>query len=197
MLVFKWLSVLALAALAAADITENDVPELVIDQIFVPADCKVKSKKGDKIEVHYVGTVSPFVVWQTFAKPLLALQTGKLTNGNKFDSRCAYTGVFPKYRRVRSDTYAFIATTAINLYHSPVCHNFGLAQELIFLTTGHTVGAHQVIPGWEEGLLDMCLNEKRILTIPSRKAYGVFVPTKRKRIPPSDVNSKLRFPRFR
>lgn len=43
-----------------------------------------------------------------------------------------------------------------------------------------TVGAGQVIPGWEEGLLDMCLNEKRILTIPSRKAYGVFTVIKKK-----------------
>lgn len=41
------------------------------------------------------------------------------------------------------------------------------------------VGAGQVIPGWEEGLLDMCLNEKRVLTIPSRKAYGASSPTKR------------------
>ncbi|KAF8730041.1 hypothetical protein AX14_005771 [Amanita brunnescens Koide BX004] len=35
-----------------------------------------------------------------------------------------------------------------------------------------TLGAAQVITGWEEGLAGMCLNEKRTLTIPSRKAYG-------------------------
>ena len=29
----------------------------------------------------------------------------------------------------------------------------------------------------------MCLNEKRVLTIPSRKAYGAFAPTKENYVP--------------
>ena len=58
MLVLKWLSVLAFAAFAAADTADTDVPELVIDKTHVPTDCTVKSKKGDKIRVHYVGSVS-------------------------------------------------------------------------------------------------------------------------------------------
>jgi len=110
MFVLKWLSVLALASFAAADTAGTDVQELVIDKTYVPADCTVKSKKGDKIQVHY---------------------TGKLTNGNKFDSS----------------------------------HDRNQPLPL-------TLGAGQVISGWEEGLIDMCLNEKRVLTIPSRKAYG-------------------------
>ena len=36
-----------------------------------------------------------------------------------------------------------------------------------------TVGTGQVISGWDQGLLGMCLNEKRTLTIPSNLAYGV------------------------
>ena len=58
MLVLKWLPVLALAAFAAADTAGKDVPELVIDKTYVPTDCTVKSKKGDKIRVHYVGGAS-------------------------------------------------------------------------------------------------------------------------------------------
>jgi len=69
MLALKWLSVLALAAFAAA----SDVPELVIDKTYVPADCTVKSTKGDKIRVHYVGGVSPFTARLTVTKPLFAL----------------------------------------------------------------------------------------------------------------------------
>ena len=34
------------------------------------------------------------------------------------------------------------------------------------------VGVGQVIKGWDQGLQGMCLNEKRILTIPSTMAYG-------------------------
>ena len=35
-----------------------------------------------------------------------------------------------------------------------------------------TIGQGQVIAGWEQGLLDMKVGEKRILTIPSEMGYG-------------------------
>lgn len=35
-----------------------------------------------------------------------------------------------------------------------------------------TVGVGQVIQGWDQGLLDMCIGEKRHLTIPPDMAYG-------------------------
>lgn len=34
------------------------------------------------------------------------------------------------------------------------------------------LGAHMVIAGWDEGLLDMCIGEARRLTIPPEMGYG-------------------------
>ena len=34
------------------------------------------------------------------------------------------------------------------------------------------LGAGKVIPGWDEGMLGMCLLEKRLLVVPSHLAYG-------------------------
>jgi peptidylprolyl isomerase len=67
-------------------------------------------KNGDTISVHY---------------------TGKLENGNKFDSSVD-----------RGAPFEF------------------------------TIGKGMVIQGWEQGLLDMKIGEKRTLTIPSELGYG-------------------------
>lgn len=74
-------------------------------------DCKVKTAKGDRISVHYVGTL--------------------YKDGKEFDSSHGRDSPF----------------------------NFHL-------------GRGEVIPGWEMGLLNMCIGEKRKLTIPSDLAYG-------------------------
>ncbi|KAJ2906395.1 hypothetical protein MKZ38_001755 [Zalerion maritima] len=77
----------------------------------VEPDCTRKTEKGDKIKVHYRGTLE--------------------STGDKFDA--SYDRNVP---------------------------------------FGFKLGGGQVIKGWEEGLLDMCVGEKRTLTVPPSMGYG-------------------------
>ncbi|KAI0663459.1 hypothetical protein C8Q70DRAFT_1050136 [Cubamyces menziesii] len=105
------LSCLSVLALALAAIAQDTPTELKIDVDYLPAECKLKSQNGDRLKVHYTGTL--------------------YSNGNKFDSS-----------RDRGQPLPL------------------------------TLGTGQVIKGWEEGLKDMCVGEKRTLTIPPGMAYG-------------------------
>lgn len=44
----------------------------------------------------------------------------------------------------------------------------------LILFSPSPVGVGQVIKGWDEGLVGMCVGEKRTLTIPSHMAYGLY-----------------------
>merc|ERR1712183_325240 len=89
---------------------KGDVTELQIGIKYKPDSCEFKSHKGDRLKVHYRGT---------------------LTDGTVFDS---------SFER-----------------DSPI---------------EFEVGTGQVIKGWDQGLLGMCVGEKRKLKIPPELGYG-------------------------
>ncbi|KAF9924418.1 Peptidyl-prolyl cis-trans isomerase fpr2 [Linnemannia zychae] len=108
----KFVTLATGALFLIAQVMAYEAPtELKIDVVSKPEGCKVLSKAGDKLSMHYTGTLHK--------------------TGSKFDSSLD-----------RNRSFDFI------------------------------LGIGQVIKGWDEGLLDMCVGEKRKLTIPSRMAYG-------------------------
>ncbi|KAB5566981.1 peptidylprolyl isomerase [Coniochaeta sp. 2T2.1] len=103
------LPLLSLSLLAAAAVGVM-ADELKID-VTLPVECERKTAKGDKIHVHYKGTLQK--------------------DGSKFDA------------------------------------SYDRGQPFSF-----KLGGGQVIKGWDEGLLDMCIGEKRTLTVPPEFGYG-------------------------
>ncbi|KAF9375048.1 Peptidyl-prolyl cis-trans isomerase fpr2 [Podila verticillata] len=105
-------AVLAGALLLVSQVMAYDAPTaLDIDVTYKPEGCKTLSKAGDKLSMHYTGTLHK--------------------TGAKFDSSLD-----------RGRSFDF------------------------------TLGVGQVIKGWDQGLTEMCVGEKRILTIPSNMGYG-------------------------
>uniref|UniRef100_A0A0D9YJ52 peptidylprolyl isomerase n=1 Tax=Oryza glumipatula TaxID=40148 RepID=A0A0D9YJ52_9ORYZ len=102
--------VAAALILTASAKKSGDVTELQIGVKYKPESCTLQAHKGDKIKVHY---------------------RGSLTDGSVFDS--SYD---------RGDPFEF------------------------------TLGNGQVIKGWDQGLLGMCVGEKRKLKIPAKMGYG-------------------------
>ncbi|KAI9344314.1 hypothetical protein BDR26DRAFT_857599 [Obelidium mucronatum] len=106
------LSLVATAALSFAADTKAPPTELVVDvtKEVAAEDCTRKSADGDKLSMHYTGTI--------------------FGTGKQFDSS------------VGRRPFQF------------------------------TLGGGQVIKGWDQGLKDMCIGEKRTLTIPPSLGYG-------------------------
>jgi len=116
------LTIFAFIAICTAEAAENK-PKVQIGIKKRVENCTKKAKSGDKVHVHYTGT---------------------LRDGTEFDSS------YPR------------------------------GQPLPF-----TLGASQVIKGWDQGVLGMCEGEKRRLVIPPELGYGAAGAGEK--IPPNSV----------
>ncbi|KAI9871259.1 MAG: Peptidyl-prolyl cis-trans isomerase fpr2 [Pleopsidium flavum] len=106
---FVLLSLTVLATVASY-VSAADHEDVKVE-VTNPVECSRKTQRGDKIEVHYRGTLAQ--------------------DGSQFDA------------------------------------SYDRGEPLSF-----TVGNGQVIKGWDEGLLGMCVGEKRLLTIKPDFGYG-------------------------
>ncbi|KAF9327478.1 Peptidyl-prolyl cis-trans isomerase fpr2 [Podila minutissima] len=105
-------AILAGALVLVSQVMAYEAPTtLGIDVTYKPEGCKTFSKAGDKLSMHYTGTLHK--------------------TGSKFDSSVD-----------RDRSFDF------------------------------TLGIGQVIKGWDQGLTNMCVGEKRTLTIPANMGYG-------------------------
>jgi len=102
---------LVVHAVKADEKTPPSTLQIGIKHHVPEEECTRKTKNGDKLKMHYHGTL--------------------FSNGEVFDSS----------------------------------YNRGTPFEF-------KLGAGQVIKGWDQGLLDMCVGEKRKLVIPPQLAYG-------------------------
>ncbi|WPG97254.1 FK506-binding protein [Acrodontium crateriforme] len=105
----RFASVTAALGLFLAGVSALDKPLNI--EVVHKVECDRKTVAGDKVEVHYRGTLE--------------------SDGSEFDA------------------------------------SYNRGTPLSF-----TVGKGQVIKGWDQGLLDMCIGEKRKLTIQPDWAYG-------------------------
>ncbi|KAK1994616.1 hypothetical protein LX36DRAFT_673012 [Colletotrichum falcatum] len=101
---------LSLGLLASSAVSFVAAADLKID-VTQEVECDRKTKNGDKLTMHYRGTLQ--------------------ADGSQFDA---------SYDRGTPFTFK--------------------------------IGSGQVIKGWDQGLLDMCIGEKRTLTIPPELGYG-------------------------
>ncbi|EGC36320.1 hypothetical protein DICPUDRAFT_32062 [Dictyostelium purpureum] len=107
----KSLLVFVMLFVVFASAAKKPSDKLQIGVKYRPEECTKKTQAGDKLKIHYKGTL--------------------LSTGEKFDS--SYD---------RGTPFEF------------------------------TLGAGQVIKGWDQGLLGACIGEKRKLTIPPSLGYG-------------------------
>jgi len=119
---------LTLAVSLVASAEKSKVTKLQIGVKKRVENCEMKSRKGDKLSMHYTGTLH--------------------SDGSQFDS--SYD---------RGDPLSFTLGA-------------GQVLEARGSKAGHLRKYLQVIKGWDQGLLAMCVGEKRKLVIPADLGYG-------------------------
>ncbi|CAH7683114.1 hypothetical protein BY996DRAFT_8391310 [Phakopsora pachyrhizi] len=107
--------------------------------------------------------------WLKFNIELLNILNREYINPDKFEIKTTFK---PDYQNcmIKSQPNDTLSV----LYKGTLKSNGAKFDEMTNRTTPlkFTLGAGQVIKGWDKGLKDMCIGEKRTLQIPAELAYG-------------------------
>jgi len=150
---------LSLSLLASAAVGVVATEDLKIDVTY-QVECDRRTQKGDRIDVHYMGTLQ--------------------SNGQKFDAskliRFAFTGTAKALfldpetplTYITSPGYDRGTPFSFTLGGGMVIKGFVILTPFVCFRIIANIDCYR----WDEGLVDMCIGEKRTLTVPPSYGYG-------------------------
>ncbi|KAJ3003692.1 UNVERIFIED_CONTAM: hypothetical protein HDU68_005556 [Siphonaria sp. JEL0065] len=159
---------------------EQERVEIEIVHSVPDSECSLRAQDGDQLGIHYTGFLEDGTQIDTSFKNryrpyVFTMAMGLVIKG--WDEGLRGTCIGEKRRLTIPPSLAYgdkgkgaVPPGATLVFDTEVITIIPKDQELSSFQ--FTLGAGQVIKGWDQGLNAMCVGEKRVLTIPASLGYG-------------------------